>query len=119
MRMAYFDQNGRTILIAEMQGMGAPDSAVYAADAPVGTSANDIYYDVATAQVTLKSDLDLVLSRNTISNIPQGATVIHPGGDIVVEDGSIEIVADIESVIYVYVDHPHYKGERVQLEVGP
>lgn len=113
MRIAYFNKHGRVILIhGGAIPMETPDGTATFLEVPPNANANNIYYDDG---LKFKERFNVALSRNLISNIPAGTLV----NGIQCNDGSVEFQADVEDVLWVKLDHPHYIYEVVSVETGP
>lgn len=119
MRTAHFDETGRVLIISELAGMGSPESAAYSAPVSDGLLANDIYYDTATGEVKEKAGFDLAVTRNRIDQIPAGSRIIFGAIDEIVDDGSVEFMADVEETATAYLEHPEYKSIVVEVQTGP
>lgn len=119
MRTAFFSYSGRVILVSDLSGMGMPPGSLYSAGIADHISANDIYFDTASGEAKEKTNFNLVVTRNRIEQIPAGSRIIFGAIDEIVDDGSVEFLADVEETVTVYLEHFEYKSLMVEVETGP
>lgn len=112
---AYFDVNGKLLIISSGGIMSPPANAVNWVEVDDPTNYN-IFYD---GEMKLKSAFNLVNTRNKLSGIPPGTIAYFADGMEVVDDGEIEFIVNYEGQVDVFLDHPHYLSESVAVEVGP
>lgn len=112
---AYFDVNGKLLIISSGGVMEPPDNAVYSQEVDDPNDFN-IYYD---AEAKPKMPFALTVTRNKIEGIPVGTTAFMEDGVEVIDDGSIEFVVNYEGETAVFLEHPHYISQAVTVEVGP
>lgn len=120
-RVAYFDEHGRALLLVEAMSEPvpkAPDAAVYSAEVSAA-DINSIYMDLGTGLVATKTPFPVITSRNKIDGIPQGTQVFIGNYWETVEDGEIEFSADVEDLIPVSLMHDHHIDMTVEVETGP
>lgn len=112
---AYFDINGKLLIISSGGVMQPPDNAVYSQEVDDPTNFN-IYYDT---EAKPKMAFALTVTRNKIEGIPVGTTAFMDDGVEVINDGSIEFVVNYEGEAGVFLEHPYYISQAVIVEVGP
>lgn len=113
MKIGYFDSTGRVLLVSDgsMQ-MDPPPGTANSVELPVEATANNIYY---AEGLQFRQPFPVTLSRNRIDGLPVGTLA----NGVEVNDGVIEYEADIERILWVTLDHPHYLYEVVHVETGP
>lgn len=118
MRRGYFDSDGNLLLIAEWTSvMGDPPEMAFVAEVSEEATANNVYF--AYAKVHFKQPFTVTVSRNLIAGIPAGTLVTDSLGSVEVDDGAAEYVADVPSVEWVQLSHPHFLYQVVEVETGP
>lgn len=119
MSIAYFDSAGELLFIAEQEGMVPPADCAFIAQMEGRPDPNMIYWDVAAGAVTEKAQFEPVITRNTVANIPAGTTLLCAEAEIVVDDGDVEFIADVEGMTPIFLMHPHYVMASFEVPTGP
>lgn len=112
---AYFDENGKLIIINSGGVMSPPESAAYSERVTDPYNYN-IYYDDG---VKTKQKFPVVAEKNKLSGIPQGTRVVVEGQAEVVEDGVMEFDVNYEGWLNIFLENPYYLSESLLVEVGP
>lgn len=120
MSTAYFDEEGRLLCLTVLgSDMDPPTGTEFTIEDLETTDPNAIYYDLTTQAVAEKQAFPITVSRNLISGIPAGTKACFGDGSEIVDDGSIEFVANVEGTEFVMLVHPHYINQEIEVEVGP
>lgn len=118
MYYAYFSEDGHLLTVSSKQ-CSFPEDGIVMREVPDMTSGNSIYLEKETMEVRSKQSFAVEVSYNLISGLPSGTMVTLSDGSFMVEDGSAEFVADVPSLITVWLDHPRYLATTVEVQTGP
>lgn len=116
MPFAYFNDHGEILSLASAQAI-FPDAHEF--EVPQGTSANGIYLDIENMVVRNKTPFPVTAGYNLVSGLPLGTAALYSGNRVVVDDGFLEFDADTFEVLLIYLDHPHFIAQYVEVQTGP
>ncbi|WP_334185078.1 hypothetical protein [Novosphingobium sp.] len=118
MSTAYFNHEGRLMMLVALPGMAPPESAAFTVTVEGNLDPNGIYFDIETNAVAEKMKFPVTFSRNRVAEIPSGTVAIVEGLELVIDDGEIELDANVEGMMSIHLSHLHFRDEVVKVPVG-
>lgn len=118
MLYAYFNTDGSVKAITSMPS-DYPDEDVLERMVPLGSNANEIYFDFDTSTVVAKQSFEPSISYNRVSSLPTGTTITTSDTQFLIEDGEIEFEADTLADFTIFLSHPQYLGQYIIVPTGP
>lgn len=118
MAYAYFKADGTTLAISRNE-IEYQDSSVIVAELPDLLNANLIYLDLETYKVKARQPFPIEVSYNLISNVPARTSVTFNDEVLTVDDSSIEFEADTPERLILFLYHPHFIEQCIEVQTGP
>lgn len=107
-----FDATGECVCVINERMEYAGKTVVYREEA---FSPNLVWYDHAKEAMQFKTEMELVITANTISGIPEGATVTVGSESHIVNDGAFEIEVSLPQVVRVLITHLKHTMQEVEV----
>lgn len=113
---AYFNALGEclTITSATFSQEDFPQG-VYSASVPRETNPNDIYWNIEAESVEEKTAFSVIVTPNTISDIPPGTTIHFKSNSGVIDDGIAEFTVSLPETLTVILEHPHHVSAIIEV----
>lgn len=118
MPYAYFTKAGKLLAITSNQSL-YPDPTVIEVEVPEGTMPNAIYLDIQTQTVKEREPFAYTIEYNRVSGLPLGTTLTITEGQFVCDDSYVEFDADTPELRIVFLDHPHFIAQYIEVPTGP
>lgn len=118
MAYGYFKSTGEVVAIS-MLPLDYSDDGFIEVEVADHLSANTVYLDTATMTAKERRPFELLTSYNLVVGVPIGTTVTILEGQFIAEDDRLEFDADVSEVRTVFLDHPHYISQYLEVPTGP
>ncbi|WP_188063732.1 hypothetical protein [Sphingobium sp. KCTC 72723] len=118
MAYAYFKADGRVLSVSRNE-LDYQDDSIIVAELPEHLNANLIYLDLDTMQVKVRQPLEPVIGYNSVGNLPVGTAITFGENIVHTDDGSVEFEADTPETLVLFLFHPHYIEQFIEVQTGP
>ena len=118
MAYGYFKTTGEVVAVSQ-RPLDYRDASIIEVMVDDHLTANTVYLDLVTMTTKERMPFEVSVAYNLVEGVPEGTAITLQEGQVIAEDDRIEFEADVTETRTIFLAHPHYLSQYLEIPTGP